>query len=147
VGVSSAPGWNNSFLSVRKSGFLEGLGLRGYGLYAETRYEPGEFISEYIGRNISNDEAEGLGHHQQYFFEVKGVVRGKEVVDHVIDSYFMIDSNATRYVNAANTYDQQNGQFVQIGDRIFLKALKTINAGDEIVAHYGDDQQRIINPN
>jgi SET domain-containing protein len=116
-----------------------GRGIRG--LFTEEAIPAGSFIGEYKGKIITDQQAEMKTRGTNYLFDVKGA-NGR--VLHVIDAANASKSSFLRYVNAANTEDQQNARYVQRSRRIYLKATRAIPPRAEIIAWYGSDTSRVI---
>lgn len=100
-------------------------GLAGLGLFAGEDIKKGELIIEYIG-NILNKEEADKKTSSQYLFEVS---RNKT-----------IDGtprwNIARYANHSCNGNAESD--VKKG-RVFVKAIKNIKEGDEIVYDYGEE--------
>lgn len=50
--------YEDEWVAVRTSEFLQSIGKTGYGLYANKQYVAGDVIIEYLGKHISDEEAE-----------------------------------------------------------------------------------------
>lgn len=102
-------------------------GLAGLGLFAGESIKKGEMIIEYIG-NILNKEEADKKVTSQYLFEVS---RNKT-----------IDGtprwNLARYCNHACEEAANAESDVKKG-RVFIKAIKNIEEGEEIVYDYGEE--------
>lgn len=102
-------------------------GLAGLGLFAGENIKKGELIIEYIG-NILNKEEADKKTTSQYLFEI---TRNKT-----------IDGsprwNIARYCNHA-CEEAANAESEIKKGRVFVKAIKDIKEGDEIVYDYGED--------
>ncbi|MFA5132440.1 MAG: SET domain-containing protein [Candidatus Paceibacterota bacterium] len=102
-------------------------GLDGLGLFAEEQIKKGEMIIEYIGNILTKEEADKKTT-SQYLFEVS---RNKT-----------IDGtprwNIARYCNHACN-EAANAESDITKGRVIIKAIKTINIGDEIVYDYGEE--------
>ena len=100
-------------------------GLAGLGLFAGEDIKKGELIIEYIGNILTKEEADKKTS-SQYLFEVS---RNKT-----------IDGtprwNIARYAN--HSCDGNAESDVTKG-RVFVKAIKNIKEGDEIVYDYGEE--------
>jgi len=125
---------------VDDSKFLSNMKIRGKGLYAARDFRKNEYIQEYLGKMITDQEAERKTKNTNYMFDVKG----KRGILFVLDGAQKRYSSAARYVNAANKLSQQNSYFKQVGDRIMLRALKRIPKYNEIIGWYGPDTHRVI---
>lgn len=114
-------------------------------MYALTSAVNGTCLGEFRGKIISVAEAkEQAQAGNEYLFEVHGQGTGK--VLHVIDAQDPTTASWTRCVNAADCTAEQNTAFVQMQGKIYLKAIKAITAGDELLAWYGKDTGIIIKP-
>ena len=71
-------------------------------------------------------------------------IKHKHKIIHVLNGKPIRFSSFLRYVNAANTYDQQNSSFEQHNKRIYLRAIKRIPANTEVIAWYGKKTKRMI---
>lgn len=102
-------------------------GLAGLGLFAGEDIKKGELIIEYIG-NILNKEEADKKITSQYLFEI---TRNKT-----------IDGsprwNIARYCNHA-CEEAANAESEIKKGRVFVKAIKNIKEGDEIVYDYGEE--------
>lgn len=102
-------------------------GLAGLGLFAGEDIKKGEMIIEYIGNILSKEEADKKVA-SQYLFEVS---RNKT-----------IDGtprwNVARYCNHACEEVANAESDVRKG-RVFIKAIKNIKSGEEIVYDYGEE--------
>lgn len=96
----------------------------GRGLFATRDFGKGEFIIEYFGPILTNDEADRRWSNRYLF----GLTANK-----TIDG--LLSANVARFINHAcrpNAYAQGK-------KRMFIKAAKKIKAGDEITIDYGED--------
>lgn len=100
-------------------------GLAGLGLFAEESIKKGELIIEYIG-NILNKEESDAVKSNQYLFEVN---RNK-----TIDG--SVRWNIARYCNHSC---DGNAESEIKKARVFVKATKDIQEGEEIVYDYGEE--------
>jgi uncharacterized protein len=102
--------------------FRIGRSKTGLGLFATKLIKRGDFIIEYTGRRINNDEADEL--ETKYMFE--------------LNKRWTIDGsprrNTARYINHAC---KPNAETDVVKGKILITALKTIYPGDEITYHYG----------
>lgn len=109
-----------------KSDFKVFRSTAGLGLRACRDFRKADTIIEYTGPRISNDEASEKPN--RYLFG--------------LDDQWMIDgsprTNLARYINhscapnAQAVHDEQQ-------NRIFIEAIRTIKAGEEITYDYGDE--------
>jgi SET domain-containing protein len=102
--------------------FRVGRASAGLGLFATKPFKRGDFIIEYVGKRLSNAEADKL--HTRYLFE--------------LNSRYTIDgsprSNTARYINHAC---KPNAEVEIKRGRIYIYAIKRIEPGDEITYNYG----------
>lgn len=138
----SSPGKIPAGYAVEQSKFLTQNNVIGDGLYTLLNIEAGHFIGEYKGKRLTVDQAAKKKTKRNYFFDVKGK---KKQVLFVIDAADTRASSFLRYVNAANARDEQNATFVQKNRKIYLKALRDIRAGEEILTWYGASTRDLIN--
>lgn len=99
-------------------------GLSGLGLFADKEYKRGDFIIEYIGELISEEEANRRG--GKYLFEINNQV--------TIDG--TTRKNLARYINHSckpNAYAEVDEEEEKI--RVFAK--RSIKPGEEITYSYG----------
>ena len=105
--------------AIRKS--RPGCGL---GLFATDGFKTGEFVIEYTGKKIPTKEADDLN--TRYLFEV--------------DKHWTIDgsvrSNIARYINHSCFPNCESD--VEEG-RIIIRALRDIEAGEELSFDYGEE--------
>ena len=109
------------------------------GLWTKNNICKGSYIGEYKGEIITNEESKHRK--SNYMFEVKD----KHKIIHIIDGQCQKFGSFLKFVNSANTLDQQNTQFEQHDKKIFLKAIKDIVNDQELLAYYGKNTQKIIN--
>ena len=102
-------------------------GLAGLGLFAGEDIKKGDIIIEYIGNILNKEEAEKIKTNQ-YLFEVN---RNK-----TIDG--QVRWNIARYCNHACEEAGNAESDVKKG-RVFIKAIKNIKEGDEILYDYGEE--------
>ncbi len=102
-------------------------GLAGLGLFAQEPIKKGEHIIEYIGEILNKEEA-ALVTTNQYLFEV---TRNKTINGQV-------RWNIARYCNHACEEAGNSESEIKKG-RVFIKATKNIEAGEEIVYDYGEE--------
>lgn len=100
-------------------------GLAGLGLFADEHIKKGSLIIEYIGNILNKEEAEKITTNQ-YLFEVN---RNK-----TIDG--SPRTNIARYCNHACDGNAESD--IKKG-RVFVKAIKDIQEGEEIVYDYGEE--------
>lgn len=100
-------------------------GLAGLGLFAGEDIKKGDLIVEYIGNILNKEEAENIKTNQ-YLFEVN---RNK-----TIDG--SVRWNTARYCN--HSCDGNAESEIKKG-RVFIQAIKNIQAGEEILYDYGEE--------
>jgi len=101
-------------------------GIAGLGLFADEPIEAGQLIIEYLGDRISHDEADKRG--GRYLFTVNN--------ETVIDGSDR--KNKARYLNHCCDPNAEAEHEVT-EDRIYIRAIKNIEPGEEITFHYGED--------
>ena len=96
----------------------------GLGLFSLEDIPKGQLIIEYTGERISNEEADRRG--GRYLFAVTDelVIDGKG------------RENLSRYVNHACRPNAQ-AEHDETDDRIYIRSIKKIKAGEEITYDYG----------
>ena len=105
-------------------------GVHGKGVFATQDIAEGEIIIEYVGEVISWPEAQSRHPHNPkdpnhtFYFHIDE--------DHVIDALF--GGNSSRWINHAC---DANCEADEEGGRVFIKALRNINAGEELNYDYG----------
>lgn len=98
----------------------------GLGLFADEDIKKGQLIIEYTGDRITADEADERG--GRYLFTVNENL--------VIDG--SARENTARYINhSCNPNTEAEHEITE--DRIYMRAAKTIEAGEEITIDYGED--------
>jgi hypothetical protein len=125
---------------VKTSGFLRSKGITSTGLYTARSWNKGDILGEYRGKRLNLADALKKKRNRNYMFDVK---RGKKVL-FVIDAANKHLSSFVRFANAADHVSQQNTEFVQRGEKIYLKALSRIPKGKEILAWYGNQTADVI---
>ena len=104
--------------------------VHGHGVFALRRIRKGTSIVEYLGDRVSHDEANSRyedkdprdGHTFLFTVDAKTVIDAG------------IDGNEARFINHGCA---PNCQAVDIGKRIFIEALRTIQPGEELAYDYG----------
>ena len=98
----------------------------GLGLFSLEDIPKGGLIIEYTGERISNEEADRRG--GRYLFAVTDelVIDGKG------------RENVSRYINHACEPNAE-AQHDESDDRIYIRAIKKIKAGEEITYNYGKE--------
>ena len=98
----------------------------GLGLYAAENIPKGQFIIEYTGQKISDEEADRRAN--RYLFE--------------INDRWTLDGSAhdhtARYINHSCRPNAE-AELDEDEERIYIRAKKRIKAGDEITYDYGKD--------
>ena len=112
--------------------FRVGRSMTGLGLFATTLIKKRTRIAEYKGPLVRNEEAERMEKRgNKYLYE--------------INSRWTIDGtprrNLARY---ANHSCNPNAEAYDVGHRAFIRALRNIKPGEEIVYHYGMDYLRNV---
>lgn len=102
-------------------------GLDGLGLFAGEDIKKGEMIIEYIGNILNKEEAAKVATNQ-YLFEVNK--------NKTIDG--TVRWNIARYCNHA-CEEAGNAESEVKKGRVFIKAIKNIKEGEEIVYDYGEE--------
>lgn len=103
--------------------------IQGRGVFAARKLRKGQRILEYAGERISNEEAdrrydeESMQRHHTFLFtlDTKTVIDGD------------VDGNDARLINHSC---EPNAEAVIEGKQIFIYALRTIQAGEELVYDY-----------
>ena len=105
-------------------------GVHGKGVFALQDLAEGETLIEYVGEVISWPEALRRHPHDPsnpqhtFYFHIDE--------EHVIDA--KVGGNSSRWINHSCA---PNCEAEPIGERVFIKALRNINAGDELFYDYG----------
>jgi SET domain-containing protein len=120
----STPSASGKRIQVRRSG------VHGKGVFALQDLAEGETLIEYVGEVISWDEAQDRHPHDlkdpnhTFYFHVNE--------DLVIDALF--GGNSSRWINHSCN---PNCEADEDNDRIFIKAIRNIKAGEELNYDYG----------
>ncbi len=120
----SAPNSSGKRIQVRRSG------VHGKGVFALQDIAEGETLIEYVGEVISWDEAQDRHPHDPedpnhtFYFHVNE--------DRVIDALY--GGNSSRWINHSCA---PNCEADEENDRIFIKAIRNIKAGEELNYDYG----------
>jgi SET domain-containing protein len=115
---------SNRRIQTRRSG------VHGKGVFAVQDIAEGETLMEYVGEVISWPEAQARHPHNPadpnhtFYFHIDE--------NHVIDALF--GGNSSRWINHACA---PNCEAEERNGRIFIKALRNINAGEELNYDYG----------
>jgi SET domain-containing protein len=96
----------------------------GLGLFATRPYKKGERVIEYVGRELSKEEAETS--RSKYLFEISSrrTIDGKPAI------------NIAGYINHAC---RPNCESDIVAGRVFISAIKNITPGDEFTYDYGKE--------
>jgi hypothetical protein len=122
--VSSSGSTSNRRIQVRRSG------VHGKGVFALQDIAEGETLIEYVGEIISWDEAQDRHPHDPkdpnhtFYFHVNE--------DKVIDA--LHGGNSSRWINHSC---DPNCEADEENERVFIKALRNIQAGEELNYDYG----------
>ena len=98
----------------------------GLGLFAVEPVKRGTWIIEYVGKVISGRQAVADYPENKYLFETSAV--------RMIDG--ATRSNTARYINHSC---KPNCEVDIIGGRVFIKAIKRIETGEEFLYDYGKE--------
>jgi uncharacterized protein len=103
--------------------------VHGYGVFALRRIRKGTNIIEYLGERVSHELADDR-------YESKDPLDGHTFL-FTVDAKTVIDAgvdgNEARFVNHGC---DPNCQTVQMGQRIFIEAIRTIRPGEELAYDY-----------
>lgn len=113
------PKLGNVKLKVRRSS-------AGLGLFAEEPIKRGTWLIEYVGKVITGKKAVEDYPENKYLFETSKT--------RMIDG--SARSNTARYINHSC---KPNCEVDIIGGRVFIKAIKRIEAGEELTYDYGEE--------
>jgi hypothetical protein len=129
---------NDVFVDISK--FLHHQGI---GLYASRSYNRKDVIQEYVGTNITDEQAESKRKGRKYMCDVKV---GRTVL-HVIDGSNSKKASAVRYANSVLHWGdrKRNSELVQYKHKIYLVATSKIKRNSEIITFYGEDTELVIN--
>ena len=111
-------------LRTYPEGLRVGRSSAGLGLFATRAFKKGERLVEYTGRTLTN--AEEYTSRSKYLFEVNT----RKTIDG------MARSNIARYINHSC---RPNCEPEIERGRIFIDAIKSIKAGDELTYDYGEE--------
>jgi hypothetical protein len=103
--------------------------VHGYGVFALRRIRKGTIIIEYLGDRVTHEQANAR-------YADKDPVDGHTFLFTVDDNTVIdagVDGNEARFVNHGC---DPNCQTVDIGKRIFIEALRTVPAGEELAYDY-----------
>lgn len=96
----------------------------GLGLFAETPIKRGDFIIEYYGPVMNEDEADTKGGKYQFGVDDKWTIDGSS------------RKNMARYINHSC---RPNCEPEIEGKRVFIHALRAIKPGEELTYNYGKE--------
>ena len=99
-------------------------GINGLGLFAKVPMKKGDCIIEYVGEIISNKEANRRGGRYLFQTSANRHLDGKG------------RDNIARYINHSC---KPNCEADTIGGRVFVSAIKSIKAGEELNYDYGEE--------
>lgn len=100
-------------------------GNSGLGLFAQTPIKRGDFIIEYWGPLLTDDEAETKG--GRYLIDVDGTKWNIDGSDR---------KNIARYINHSC---KPNCEAISEGKRVFIYAKRAVKPGEELGYDYGKD--------
>ena len=111
----------------RKKSFRIGRSRTGLGLFATEPIKKKDFIVEYKGRRLNNEDADKLeARGSRYLYE--------------INSRWTIDGSGRKtFGRYANHSCRPNANSDQLKGKVFLRAIKSIKPGEEITWNYGRD--------
>jgi len=116
---------------------IKASSLHGFGAFSRVELPSNTCIGEYIGVNIVDDEANPQS---DYRFSV---MNGFNVL-YTIDAQDPQSSSWVRYINTSMTPKGANVRFYQHSKRIFVKTLRRIPVGTELLAYYGKEEVEFI---
>jgi len=112
--------------------FRIGRSVTGFGLFATRLIKKNKRIAEYRGPLITTKQAE------------KEERRGNKYL-YEINSRWTIDGTPRRNIaRYANHSCNPNAECYDVGHRAFIRAIRNIKPGEEIVYHYGMDYLRNV---
>jgi SET domain-containing protein len=116
----------------RRKPFRVGRAATGLGLFATARIEKGAFIVEYSGRRITTAEAD------------RREARGAKYM-YELNSRWTIDGSSRRNIaRYANHSCRPNAESDIVKGKVILRAIKTIEPGQEITYDYGPEYFDLI---
>ena len=116
----------------RRKPFRVGRASTGLGLFATARIEKGAFIAEYSGRRITTAEAD------------RREARGAKYM-YELNSRWTVDGSSRRNIaRYANHACRPNAESDIVKGKVILRAIKTIEPGDEITYDYGPEYFDLI---
>jgi uncharacterized protein len=110
-----------------KKPFRVGRSRTGLGLFATEPIRSRTVIAEYTGPRLTNEQAEKLeARGSRYLYE--------------INSRWTIDGSSRKNIaRYANHSCRPNAESHRLNGKVVLRAVRTINPGDEITYNYGRD--------
>lgn len=111
-------------LEVKRSSIGKGTSA-GLGLFTTKPIKKGQFIIEYTGPLVTNDEADQIGGKYLFALGEKYTIDGRG------------RDNLARYIN--HSCVRENCETVQYAKRIRIKAVRNIKAGEELCYDYGKE--------
>ena len=108
----------------------------GHGLFTNSNINEGELICEFTGTLIKNDLVEKLNENKRMAYLIEWDDEYTLDVEH--------SDCLAKFANDAEGYKKikglsNNSEIAWYEDKLYLKATKKINAGEEIYASYGND--------
>ncbi|HUQ67843.1 MAG TPA: SET domain-containing protein [Flavitalea sp.] len=114
----------------------------GKGLFTSVDIGKGQIIIEYTGEiNIWDEVRHDSTNMYIYFVNEHHVINAKKFPDAI--ARYANDAHGITRVNGVHN----NSRFINIEDRIFIKATKFIPAGSEIFVEYGKEYWNTIKKN
>src|SRR3954471_10020790 len=118
---------------MRRKPFRVGRSKTGLGLFAVEEISKGEFIVEYKGRRLRNEDADRLAD------------RGAKYLCEINSRWTVDGSNRRNVARYANHSCRPNAESDVTRERkIVIRATKRIHPGDEITYDYGKDYFDLI---
>lgn len=100
-------------------------GQSGLGLFTTQPIKKGQFIIEYVGPLLTEEQANKKGGRYLFSLGKKWTIDGSA------------RSNLARYIN--HSCMRQNTEAWQYGNRVKIKAKRNINTGEELTYDYGKE--------
>jgi len=110
---------NKSYYKVKR-------GISGLGLFSEKNIKRNDWIIEYTGVLRKNEDV--VGDTTKYLFDLNDKM--------TLDGSSR--SNTARYINHA-CKGASNAAWKIVNDRVYIRAISSINAGEEILYDYGKE--------
>lgn len=111
--------------------------LHGYGLFAKTDIKRGQKIIQYVGKSISYDDCDRIT--DRRFKSAAAKNRGYAFVFQVTKKYFidgLVAGNLARFINHSCN---PNCESVIYRREVWIRAMRRIQAGEELTFDYGFD--------